>query len=130
RGCLTRGNSASELWLVLVSVIALFEAGQLEVDGIRASTGALHMKRFTKVAAWLAAVFLGLFIWNTAPDFRPIVTWLLAAAFTCYVLSLIVEVTIKRIIWGELIQLRRQCEALDRKVTAILKDTLEQRRLR
>jgi hypothetical protein len=136
-GYLTRGNSASELWLVLVSVIALFEAGQLEVDGIRASTGALHMKRFAKVAVWLAALFLGLFIWNAAPDFRPIVTWLLAAAFICYVLSAIVEITIKRIIWDELLALRRQCDAavnhlelLDRKVTAILKDALEQRRLR
>jgi len=30
-GYLTRGNGPSELWLVLVPVIALFEAGQLEV---------------------------------------------------------------------------------------------------
>ena len=88
------------------------------------------MKRFAKVAVWLAALFLGLFIWNAAPDFRPVVTWLLAAAFICYVLSAIVEITIKRIIWDELLALRRQCELVDRKGIAILKDTLEQRRLR
>jgi hypothetical protein len=95
------------------------------------------MKKFFKIAVWLAALFLGLFIWNAAPDYRPIVTWLLAATFICYVLSAIVEITIKRIIWDELLALRRQCDAaanhlelLDRKVTAILKDTLEQRRLR
>ena len=87
--------------------------------------------------AWIAAAFVGLFIWNVTPDFRPIVTWLLAAAFICYVLSAIVEVTIKRIIWDELLALRRQSDAaanhlalLDRKVTVILKDALEQRRLR
>ena len=95
------------------------------------------MKRFFKVAVWLVALFLGLFIWNVAPDYRPIVTWLLAAAFICFVLSAIVEVTIKRIIWDELLALRRQSDAaanhlalLDRKVTVILKDALEQRRLR
>ena len=95
------------------------------------------MKSFFKVVAWIAAAFVGLFIWNVTPDFRPIVTWLLAAAFICYVLSAIVEVTIKRIIWDELLALRRQNDAaanhlalLDRKVTVILKDALEQRRLR
>ena len=95
------------------------------------------MKAFFKVAAWIMAAFLGLFVWNVTPDFRPIVTWALAAAFVCYVLSTIVEVTIKRLIGGELLELRRQSNAtanrldvLDRKVTAILRDALEQRRLR
>jgi predicted PurR-regulated permease PerM len=95
------------------------------------------MKSFFKVVAWIAAAFVGLFIWNVTPDFRPIVTLLLAAAFICYVLSAIVEATIKRIIWDELLALRRQSDAaanhlalLDRKVTVILKDALEQRRLR
>jgi hypothetical protein len=95
------------------------------------------MKSFFKIGAWLAALFVGLFIWNVAPDFRPMVTWALAAAFICYVLSTIVEVTIKRVMRDELQGLRRQSDdaannlaLLDRKVTAILEDALEQRRLR
>jgi len=84
----------------------------------------------------MAAVF-GLFVWNVTPDFRPLITWILAAAFICYVLSTIVEATVKRLIADELLELRRQSNAaanrldvLDRKVTAILRDALEQRRLR
>ena len=95
------------------------------------------MKTFFKVVIWLMAAVLGLFVWNVTPDFRPIVTWVLAAAFVCYVLSTIVEATVKRLIADELLELRRQSNAaanrldvLDRKVTAILRDTLEQRRLR
>ena len=95
------------------------------------------MKTFFKVVAWIMAVVLGLFVWNVTPDFRPIITWVLAAAFICYVLSTIVEVTVKRLIGDELLELRRQSNAtanrldvLDRKITAILRDALEQRRLR
>jgi hypothetical protein len=103
--------------LVLVPVIALFVAGQLEMDGIHASTGALDMRTFYKVVAWFAAAFVGLFVWNVTPDFRPLIAWVLAAAFLCYVLSTIVEFTVKRLIW-------------DRTVSAIPRDALEQRRLR
>ena len=95
------------------------------------------MKTFFKVVIWFMTAVLGLFVWNATPDFRPIITWLLAAAFVCYVLSTIVEATIKRLIGDELLELRRQSNAtanrldvLDRKVTAILRDALEQRRLR
>ena len=95
------------------------------------------MKTFLKVATWLAAVFFGLFIWNVAPDYRPIVTWVLPMAITCYVLSFMVQTTIRRLVSGELTELRHQMDAaadslamLDRKVTALLKDALEQRRLR
>ena len=95
------------------------------------------MKTFLKAVGWIMAAVLGLFVWNVTPDFRPIVTWVLAAAFICYVLSAIVEVTVKRLIGDELLELRRQSSAtanrldvLDRKVTAILRDALEQRRLR
>ncbi len=97
----------------------------------------LDMKTFFRVALWILALFLGLFVWNVTPDFRPIISWILAAAFVCYVLSIIVEVTIKRLIADELLELRRQSNAtvnrldlLDRKVTAILRDALEQRRFR
>ena len=72
------------------------------------------MKRFFKVAVCLAALFLGLFLWNVAPDYRPILTWLLAAAFVCYVLSTIVEITIKRVMGvmrDDLQELRRQGDA-------------------
>jgi predicted PurR-regulated permease PerM len=95
------------------------------------------MKTFFKVVVWIMAIILGLFVWNVTPDFRPLVTWILAAAFICYVLSTIVEATVKRLIADELLELRRQSNAtahrldlLDRKVTAILRDALEQRRLR
>ena len=88
------------------------------------------MRTFFKVVVWATAAFVGLFLWNVTPDFRPLITWLLAAAFLCYVLSTIVEVTVKRIIWDELLEVRSRLEVLDRKVSAILRDTLEQRRLR
>jgi predicted PurR-regulated permease PerM len=95
------------------------------------------MKTFFKVVIWFMAAVFGLFVWNVTPDFRPLVTWILAAAFICYVLSTIVEATVKRLIADELLELRRQSNAaanrldvLDRKVTAILRDALEQRRLR
>jgi hypothetical protein len=95
------------------------------------------MKTFFKAVIWFMAAVFGLFVWNVTPDFRPLVTWILAAAFICYVLSTIVEATVKRLIADELLELRRQSNAaanrldvLDRKVIAILRDALEQRRLR
>ena len=88
------------------------------------------MRTFFKVVVWAAAAFVGLFIWNVTPDFRPLIAWVLAAAFLCYVLSAIVEVTVKRLIWDELLEQRGRLELLDRKVSAILRDALEQRRLR
>lgn len=88
------------------------------------------MKTFFKVLVWIAAVFLSLVVWNVLPDFRPLVSSILAAAFVCYVLSIIVEVTVKRVMSDEQIELRSRLDLLDRKVTAILRDSLEQRRLR
>jgi hypothetical protein len=61
------------------------------------SPGAFEMKTFFKVVVWIAAVFLGLFVWNVLPDYRPLVSSILAATFVCYVLSIIVEVTVKRV---------------------------------
>lgn len=88
------------------------------------------MNRFLKIGVWLAAVFVGLFVWNTTPDFRPLITWLIVGAFVCQVLSIIVGMTVKRVISVEQLELRSRLELLDRKVTALLKDALEQRRLR
>jgi len=102
----------------------------LEVDGICASPGAFEMKTFFRVIIWIAAAFIGLLIWNVFPDFRPLVSSILAAAFVCYVLSIIVEVTVKRVISDEQLELRSRLDVLDRKVTAILRDALEQRRIR
>ena len=88
------------------------------------------MKTFFKVVIWMATAFVGLFVWNVAPDFRPLVASILAAAFVCYVLSVIVEVTVKRVISDEQLELRSRLEVLDKKVTAILREAFERRRLR
>ena len=88
------------------------------------------MKTFFKIVIWFAAAFVGLFVWNMTPDFRPLLTWLIVAAFVCYVLSIIVQMTVKRVISGDQQEIRNRLELLDRKVTALLKDALEQRRLR
>ena len=88
------------------------------------------MRTFFKVVAWFAAAFVGLFVWNGTPDFRPLIAWVLAAAFLCYVLSTIVEFPVKRLIWDELVELRGRLDVLDRKVSAILRNALEQSRLR
>jgi predicted PurR-regulated permease PerM len=88
------------------------------------------MKTFLKVVTWIAAAVIGLVVWNLAPDFRPLVSSILAAAFVCYALSIIVEVTVKRVISDEQLELRSRLEVLDRKVTAILRDAFERRRVR
>jgi hypothetical protein len=85
------------------------------------------MKIFFKVVIWITIVVAGLVVWNVAPDFRPLVSSILAAAFVCYALSIIVEVTVKRVISDEQLELRSRLEVLDRKVTAILRDALERR---
>jgi hypothetical protein len=86
------------------------------------------MKTPFKIMVWFTAAFIGLFLWNMTPDFRPLITWLMVAAFVCYVFSIIVESTVKRVI-GQL-ELNSRLDLLDRKVTALLKDALDQRRLR
>jgi hypothetical protein len=88
------------------------------------------MKTFFKIVIWFAAAFVGLFVWNMTPDFRPLLTWLIVAAFVCYVLSIIVQMTVKRVISGDQQEIRNRLELLDRKLTALRKDALEQRRLR
>lgn len=97
----------------------------------------MDVRTFFKVVIWIMAVVFGVLFWNVTPDFRLIMSWVLVAAFVCYVLSLIVESTVRRLLWDELLELRRQSnatadriDALDRKVTAILKAAIEQRRLR
>ena len=88
------------------------------------------MKTFFKVVIWMVALVVGLIVWNLASDFRPLVASILAAAFVCYVLSIIVEAAVKRVISDEQLELRSRLEVLDRKVTAILRDAVERRGLR
>ena len=88
------------------------------------------MKTFFKVVIWIVALIAGLIVWNLASDFRPLVASILAAAFVCYVLSLLVEAAVKRVISDEQLELRSRLEVLDRKVTAILRDAVERRGLR
>src|SRR4030095_16833125 len=104
--------------------LVLLEAGQLEVDGTGFCRSTL-MKTFFKVVIWLAAAVAGLTVWNVAPDFRPLVSSILAAAFVCYVLSAIVEVTVKRVISDEQLELRSRLEVLDRKATSIFRGACE-----
>ena len=95
------------------------------------------MKRFFKIVGWIVAALVGLFIWHAFPDVQPLVTWGLGAAFAYHIISTIVEETVKRVMSDELLELRRQSnaaadrlETIDQKVSAILKDALEQRRAR
>jgi hypothetical protein len=111
---------------LFVCWLALLEARQLEVDGTDFCRSTL-MKTFFRAVVWMAAIVAGLVVWNGAPDFRPLISSILAAAFVCYVLSVIVEVTVKRVISDERLELRNRLEVLDRKVTAILRDALERR---
>ena len=62
---------------------------------------------------------------------------MLVALIVCYLFSVLVGVTVKRLIGDELQELRLQTNAtadrlemIDRKVTAVLRDALEQRQAR
>jgi len=88
------------------------------------------MNRFLKTVLWFAAAFVGLFVWNATPDFRPLITWLIVGALACYALSIIVGITVRRAISVEQLEMRSRLDLLDRKVTALLKNALEQRRVR
>lgn len=88
------------------------------------------MKTVLKIAIWFAAAFVGLFFWNVTPDFRPLLTWAIAAAIAGYLISVIVEMTVRRVTSAQQIELHNRLDLLDRKVTALLRDALEQRRAR
>jgi hypothetical protein len=95
------------------------------------------MKTFFKIVGWIVAVLVGLFIWHAFPDIQPVVTWGLGAAFIYHLVSTLVQEIVKRVLTDELRELRRQSiaaadrlEVIDRKVSAILRDALEQSRAR
>ena len=48
------------------------------------------MKTLFKVVGWIVAAVLGLLVWNIFPETRAIITCVMAVAFICYVLSIVV----------------------------------------
>ena len=92
------------------------------------------MRTFFKVVGWVIAAVSGLVVWNLLPETRTIISCGMVVAFICYGLSIVVGVSVKRLIGDELRELRLQSNAaacrlelIDRRVTAILRDALEQR---
>ena len=88
------------------------------------------MKTVFKIVVWFTVAVIGLFVWNVTPDFRPLITWLIVAVFGCYVLSIIVQMAVKQVVLGEQQEVLSRVELLDRKVTVLLKDALDHRRVR
>src|SRR5262245_5753403 len=95
------------------------------------------METFFKVVGWTTAAILGAAVWTVFPEYQTVISSLLAALFVCYVFSALVNVTVRRLIGDELLELRLQTNAtadrleiIDRKVTAVLRDALEQRQAR
>jgi hypothetical protein len=86
-----------------------------------ASPGAIDMRTFLKMVVWSAAAFVGLFLWNVTPDFRPLITWLIAGSLVCYLVCIVVGLTVKQAMSAEQLKLHSRLEILDRKVTALLK---------
>ena len=92
------------------------------------------MRTFFKVVGWVMATISGLLVWNILPETRAIISCGMVVAFICYGISIVVGVTVKRLIREELRELRLQSNAtayrlelIDRRVTAILRDAFEQR---
>ena len=92
------------------------------------------MVTFFKIVGWVMATISGLLVWNILPETRAIISCGMVVAFICYGISIVVGVTVKRLIGDELRELRLQSNAatcrlelIDRRVTAILRDALEQR---
>jgi hypothetical protein len=95
------------------------------------------MDTFFKVAGWITAAILGAAVWTVFPEYQILISGMLVALIVCYLFSVLVGVTIKRLIGDELQELRLQSNAtadrlemIDRKVTAVLRDALEQRQAR
>lgn len=93
------------------------------------------MKRTLKAAAWALLALVAVFVWFTFPEIQPAVAWGAGAAMAYHVMSRIVEEVTTRVVSAELVDLKRQnntqterLDAVDRKVSALLKDALERRR--
>jgi hypothetical protein len=88
------------------------------------------MRTIFKWAAWVLAGLVAIFIWFAYPAVQPIVMWGAGAAFVYHFFSTIIEETIKKVMWSELMELRRQSNAnverlerIDRKVSSLLRNT-------
>ncbi len=95
------------------------------------------MNNFRKFVAGLVAAIVGLFFWNGLPDFRPVFAWTIVAAIGCYALALIAQKMIRSLLSDELVHIGQKMdmaadklELLDRKLTVLVKDALEQRQQR
>ena len=95
------------------------------------------MDTFFNVAGWITAAILGAAVWTVFPEYQTIIIGILVALIVCYLFSVLVQLAVRRLIWDELQELRLQTNAtaerikvIDRKVTAVLRDALEQRQAR
>jgi len=95
------------------------------------------METFFKVVGWTTAAILGAAVWTVFPEYQTIISSMIIALIICYVFSVLVGVTVRRLVGDELLELRLQTNAtadrlelIDRKVTAVLRDALEQRQAR
>lgn len=88
------------------------------------------MRLYLRIVAWFAAAIVGLLVWNLIPDLRPVISWLIVASLIGYLVSILVGMTVRRVMSAEQIELHSRLDLLDRKVNALLKEALEQRKLR
>ena len=70
------------------------------------------MVTFFKVVGWVMATISGLLVWNILPETRAVISCGMVVAFICYGISIVVGVTVKRLIGDELLELRLQCNAV------------------
>jgi hypothetical protein len=56
------------------------------------------MVTFFKVVGWVMATISGLLVWNILPETRAIISCGMVVAFICYGISIVVGVTVKRLI--------------------------------
>lgn len=88
------------------------------------------MRSYSRIVAWFAAAVAGVLVWNLIPDLRPIISWLIVASLICYLVSILVGMTVKRVMSAEQLELHSRLDLLDRKLNALLKEALEQRKPR
>jgi hypothetical protein len=93
------------------------------------------MKKALKFLGWSALGLVVLAAYFAFPDFQRVLGIAGGCAFAYHLMKELVESTIRRVLWDELLELRQQSnantdrlETIDRKVTAILSDALERRR--
>jgi hypothetical protein len=93
------------------------------------------MKKVLASMGWVAAGLIGALIFYAYPDYRIHIEIILGIIFGYRLLDELLESAVRRVLWDEFLELRRQSHAntdrledIDRKVSAILSDALERRR--